>query len=474
MLPNRIVVFGVTTIVSLLAIGWISDRSTRVVAQSVDSLNHTRDVLLQVDQLRGALSAAESSARGYVITGAPNFSRDFDRAAWSMGRRAAQLKTLISIDERERASLKALDALIATRLDLLRTQVSLKKEQAGQSEIELSMVRGVEVSREIDGILEEIRSEELGHFRLQASHAEAAQRFAIYGPAVMCFIALIMFAMLLLQVAATLKREQTMRDELQGEAREEHAGRERAQESDQMKEQLLATVSHELRTPLTSILGWCGLLNDEKSRGNLLDEGLANIAQAARIQSQLVDDLLDASRVIAGRLHLCVAECDPADIVDQAIAAVAPSAKAKGITIRRSVSGHAQTLLADATRLEQIIWNLLSNAIKFTPRNGSIGVAILDTASQLEITVTDNGSGIAPDLLPYIFDRFRQGEATGMRTGGLGLGLSIVKSLVELHGGRVRAESAGLGEGATFIVELPRTAAGQSKKAEVEQAVAAA
>lgn len=138
------------------------------------------------------------------------------------------------------------------------------------------------------------------------------------------------------------------------------------------------------------------------------------------------------------------------------------------------MSGHAQPFLADATRLQQIIWNLLSNAIKFTPSNGSIDVAILDTGSQLEITVTDNGSGIAPDLLPYIFDRFRQGDATGTRTGGLGLGLSIVKSLVELHGGRVRAESAGLGKGARFIVELPRTAADQPKKAEAEQAVTAA
>jgi Signal transduction histidine kinase len=465
MLPNRLVVLAAATVISLVAIAWISDRSTRVVAESVDSLDHTRDVLLQVGQLRVALAAAESNARGFVITGEPAFSRDLDRDAQLMRHSLAQLKTLASIDERERASLVALDALIVSRLDLLRAQVSLKEGQAAQSEIQESVVKGTLLSRKIDEILDDIRSEELGRFRLQASHAEAARRFAIYGPRAMCVIAVIMFASLLLQVAATLRREQAMRDDLRSAAREEHAGRELAQEADRMKEQLLATVSHELRTPLTSIIGWCGLLNG-KSRSTLLDEGLANIVRAARIQSQLVDDLLDASRVIAGKLQLCVAECNPADVIEQAIASVAPSAQAKGITIRGFLSGPARSLLADATRMEQVVWNLLSNAVKFTPSNGSIDVALQYTGSHARITVTDCGEGIAPDLLPHIFDRFRQGQTTGTRIGGLGLGLSIVKSLVELHGGTVHAESAGIGAGATFIVEWPLVGLSQSEKAE--------
>jgi signal transduction histidine kinase len=463
MLPNRLVVLAATTVISLLAIGWISDQSTRVVAESVDSLDHTRDVLLQMGQFRGALSAAESNARGYVITGVPIFTSDLDRASRSMRDSAAQLKTLASVDERERASLMALDALIVRRLDLFRAQVSLKEAQATQSQIQESVVKGAMVNHEIDQILDDIRSEELGRFRLQASHAEAARRFAIYGPRVMCFIAVIMFTSLLLQVAVTLRREQAMRDELRSAARAEHAGRELAQEADQMKEQLLATVSHELRTPLTSIIGWCGLLSDKKPTDTLLREGLANIARAARVQSQLVDDLLDASRVIAGKLQLCVAACDPIEIIEQAIASVMPSAQAKDITIRRVVTGQAGRLLADATRMEQVIWNLLSNAIKFTPSNGSIDVALHYTGAQLKITVADSGEGIAPDLLPHIFERFRQGQTTGMRRGGLGLGLSIVKSLVELHGGTVHAESAGVGRGSTFIVELPLAAVGQTE-----------
>lgn len=153
------------------------------------------------------------------------------------------------------------------------------------------------------------------------------------------------------------------------------------------------------------------------------------------------------------------------EVIENAIASVAPSARAKCITINKAVEGQPRTLRADATRLEQVAWNLLSNAIKFTPENGSIGVALRWTESRLEITVTDTGEGIGPDLLPYIFDPFRQGQSGGTRKGGLGLGLSIVKSLVELHGGAVRAESAGAGAGATFIVELPLVEVSRSKDA---------
>jgi signal transduction histidine kinase len=455
MFTKRLVVLAVTTLISILAIGWISERSTRVVAESVDSLDHTRSVLLQVDHFRSSLSAAESSARGYLITGVPVFSTSLERAIQSMRLSSVQLRKLALPDESQRTSLVALDALMASRIDVFLAQLSLKGGFAAQSRMDDSVVKGTEITREMDEILEDIRSAELRHFQLQVSNTEAARRFAIYGPRVMGGISLVMLALLLVQVAATLSQAQAMRDRLKSTALEEHVGREQAQEASLMKEQLLATVSHELRTPLTSIIGWCGLLNDEKSRATLLDEGLASIAQAARVQSQLVDDLLDASRVIAGRLQLYIAECNSEEVIQHAIASVAPSAQTKGITIKRSVNGSPRRLVADATRLEQVVWNLLSNAIKFTPPNGLIEVVLHYTDSQLGITVTDNGEGIAPDLLPYIFDRFRQGKASGSRSGGLGLGLSIVKSLVDLHGGTVRATSAGFGTGATFVVELP-------------------
>ena len=293
-------------------------------------------------------------------------------------------------------------------------------------------------------------------------HVESARRFAMYGPWAMCGIAVIMLASMLIHVRATQAQARKIRAELQRDIRQEHAARQGAEEADHKKDQFLATVSHELRTPLTSIIGWCGLLSDEKARQTLLDEGLASIAQAARVQSQLVEDLLDVSRIIAGKLEPRLADVNAVDVIGNAIASVAPSARAKGITINNLVEGQPRTLRADAIRLEQVAWNLLSNAIKFTPENGSIGVALRWRESHLEITVTDTGEGIGPDLLPYIFDPFRQGHSSGARKGGLGLGLSIVKSLVELHGGAVRAESAGTGAGATFIVELPVAGADDS------------
>ena len=292
---------------------------------------------------------------------------------------------------------------------------------------------------------------------------EAARRFATYGPWAMGGIAGIMLASILVHAAATQARAWEIRADLQHAVRQEHAARQGAEEADHKKDQFLATVSHELRTPLTSIIGWCGLLSDEKMRQTLLDDGLASIAQAARVQSQLVEDLLDVSRIIAGKLEPRLADVNAVEVIENAIASVVPSARAKRITISRVVEGQPRTLRADATRLEQVAWNLLSNAIKFTPENGSIGVTLRWSEARLEIKVADTGEGIRPELLPYIFDPFRQGHASGTRKGGLGLGLSIVKSLVELHGGAVRADSAGAGTGTTFIVELP-LAAGESLK----------
>lgn len=284
---------------------------------------------------------------------------------------------------------------------------------------------------------------------------ESARRFAIYGPWAVCLIAAIMLASITVYVRSTLARDQEIRGELERAVGQEHTARQGAEEVAQKKDQFLATVSHELRTPLTSIIGWCGLLSDPKVRQTLLDEGLTSIAQAARVQSQLVEDLLDVSRMIAGKLEPHLADVDPVDLIENAVTTVTPSARAKGITISRVVEGQPRTLRADPTRLEQVVWNLLSNAIKFTPESGAIRVSLRWSEASLQITVTDTGEGIGPDMLPYIFDPFRQGHTSGARKAGLGLGLSIVKSLVELHGGTVRADSAGAGAGSTFIVELP-------------------
>src|ERR1051326_1351656 len=237
-----------------------------------------------------------------------------------------------------------------------------------------------------------------------------------------------------------------------------------AQESNRLKDEFLATVSHELRTPLTAVLGWAHML-----RTNQLDERSAahaveTIERNARSQAQLIDDLLDVSRVITGKLRLDVRPVDPGSFIESAIEAVRPAAEAKGVRVGGAFDEGVAPVAGDPVRLQQVVWNLLANAIKFTPRGGVVEVRLARVDSHVEIVVSDNGVGIGPEFLPHVFERFRQADmSTTRHHGGLGLGLSIVRHLVELHGGTVEAESAGEGRGATFVVKLPVAAVRQKE-----------
>lgn len=226
-----------------------------------------------------------------------------------------------------------------------------------------------------------------------------------------------------------------------------------------LKDEFLATLSHELRTPLNSILGWTEILRiGERSEADL-DKGLEIIERNSLAQAQLIEDLLDMNRIISGQMRLDIQQVFPATAIEAAIETVRPAANAKNINLEKIIDPAAGPISGDASRLQQIIWNVLSNAIKFTPKNGNVQIVLERVKSHIEIIVADTGAGIAAEFLPYIFDRFRQADGSSTRRhGGLGLGLSIVKPLVELHGGTVSVESAGLGLGTTFRVHLPVTA----------------
>jgi hypothetical protein len=224
-----------------------------------------------------------------------------------------------------------------------------------------------------------------------------------------------------------------------------------------MKDEFVATLSHELRTPLNAILGWSQILTRSAPRDDGdVAEGLAAIERNARAQSQIIEDLLDMSRIISGQMRLDVQPVDLSAVVRAAVDTVRPSADAKGIRLNVVIDPQAAPVSGDAARLQQVFWNLLTNAVKFTPREGRVQVQLLRVDSHLEVSVIDTGDGIGPEFLPYVFERFRQSDgSTTRRHGGLGLGLAIVKQLVELHGGSVRAISDGRGRGSTFNVSLP-------------------
>ena len=236
----------------------------------------------------------------------------------------------------------------------------------------------------------------------------------------------------------------------------EKAAREEAEEANRLKDEFLATVSHELRTPMTAILGWSNMLLTGRISGEVHDRGLETIHRNAQAQNQLISDLLDISRIISGKLRLDLRMVDLFAVIEAAVEATRPAVEAKGIRLTTSLDRRAGPINGDADRLQQVVWNLLTNAIKFTPEGGQIHVNLESVNSRVEITVRDSGIGISPEFLPHVFDRFRQADpGTNRVHGGMGLGLSIVRQLVELHGGTVRAESEGEGKGTTFAVSLP-------------------
>jgi PAS domain S-box-containing protein len=249
------------------------------------------------------------------------------------------------------------------------------------------------------------------------------------------------------------RRAAQERQELLSREREARTAAERMSE---LKDEFLANLSHELRTPLNAILGWAQMLRLGNRSDADVKKGLETIERNARVQTQLVEDLLDMSRILSGKLRLDVQSVEPTTFIEAALDTVRPSAAARGIRVESLLDGAAGPVAGDPSRLQQVMWNLLSNAIKFTERGGKVQVLLERVNSHIEITVADTGAGISAEFLPFVFDRFRQADAsTTRRHGGLGLGLSIVKHLVELHGGSVRVASAGAGQGATFSVLLP-------------------
>ena len=252
-----------------------------------------------------------------------------------------------------------------------------------------------------------------------------------------------------------LLAERALAAEREALVENERAARVFAERVNALKDEFLAIVSHELRGPLSAIAGWAHILQCGAGAEDF-HKGLEVINQSVRVQTKLIEDLLDISRVTSGRLSLEMRTLEPRGFIDAAVEAVRPAAEAKGIGIRKMLDLAAGPVTGDPSRLQQVMVNLLTNAVKFTPERGRVEVDLQRRGKQVEITVVDTGIGIAASFLPHVFDRFRQADSSiHGRYGGLGLGLAIVKHLVEAHGGSVTAQSAGEGRGATFILRLP-------------------
>jgi PAS domain S-box-containing protein len=270
------------------------------------------------------------------------------------------------------------------------------------------------------------------------------------------------------QLAVTREITQRKRAEAEREnlLEAERIARTNAERASALKDEFLATLSHELRTPLNAIVGWTHVLRNGTPEAVVMREGLEVIARNARAQAQIVEDLLDMNGIMAGRIRLDVQPVDLAKVLNEALDSVRPTAEAKGVRLQPILDPNGGPVSGDPGRLQQVFWNLLANGFMFTPRGGKVQVILESVNSHLEVSVADTGEGIPTDFLPHVFDRFRQADAsTTRRHGGLGLGLAISKQLVELHGGTIRATSAGANQGATFTVNLPLSAVATDKEA---------
>jgi signal transduction histidine kinase/ActR/RegA family two-component response regulator len=261
------------------------------------------------------------------------------------------------------------------------------------------------------------------------------------------------------------KAEKILREQqllLEESLRREQLARQQAEAADRLKDEFLATVSHELRTPLSAILGWAAMLNMGELEESNTRTGLQVIERNAKAQAEIIGDILDMSSIITGKLRIDARPVELSTIVQSAVHTLQLAARAKGITVDVAVDDDAGYAAGDPDRLQQIVWNLVANAIKFTPKDGKVDVRLKRANSHVELRISDNGIGISHEFLPHVFERFRQADSSTTRNhGGLGLGLAIVRHLVELHGGTVSAESLGVGRGSAFTVLLPVNADGQ-------------
>ncbi|HKT72463.1 MAG TPA: CHASE3 domain-containing protein [Steroidobacteraceae bacterium] len=449
----------------ILAIGLVSYSELSSLADSSARVQRSYDVLQTLDDLNGALTDTETNQRGFLLTQDASYLTQYDAAIAQIRLALTELRRLTDGEPSSETAIAHLAQLAGAKLDEL--QESIHATQAGRRGVALAKVAEGEGKRLMEEFRRDSRELESAQRHLLDERRQQEREARFFSEAVLATT--ILLSVLLVGAAALvsrrfderrllLEREITERRRAE-EYREQLLASERVARSDaeratRLKDEFVATLSHELRTPLNAIVGWASILGKDH-RPQTVGQGIEVIQRNAKVQAQMIEDLLDMSRILSGKLLIELQRTDLRLVADAAIASVQPTADAKGVRIEVA-PGEAILVNGDPGRLQQVIWNLLTNAIKFTPRQGKVDLLVYEANDHANIAVSDTGQGIAADFLPYVFDRFRQGDAsTTRRHGGLGLGLSIVKSLVEMHGGSVDAQSPGEGQGTTFIVRLP-------------------
>ncbi len=453
--------FGVALCV-LVAISIESYINLRQFKKANRWVEHTQLVKNQLDDLLLQLTETETAQRGYILTGESSYLKDYQTAINKAVKPEIQaIRQLTRDNPIQQRRLNELEPLVSAQLAVLEQTLDLQRNQG--FDVALQAIRtgkGKLLMDEIRQLIGEMGDTENELFLQRSATSEAQAQTTTLVIVLGSLLAALIVALAIFTLDQDINKRMRVEEQLQTLNSElEQRVSQRTQQleaASRAKDEFLSILSHELRTPLNAVLGWSRLLRGGQLSEAKTAQAIEIIERNAKSQSQLIDDLLDISRVIQGKLRLNVRPVQPFTLIEAAINTVRPAADARSIRLQAVLDPSAGPISGDSERLQQVVWNLLSNAIKFTPKGGRVQIRLERINSHIEITVSDTGIGIGPNFLPYVFERFRQSDSTSTRTyGGLGLGLAIVRQLVELHGGTVHAASPGEGQGATFTVILP-------------------
>jgi signal transduction histidine kinase len=455
--------FGAVATV-LLVVSAVGYRALRQAEEANQAVIHTHEMLNALENVLTTMVDAEAGARGFDATGLSRYLEPFERAKSELGRHVDAVATLTKDNASQQRRVEQLRSQTGATLAFLQEIVEVARAERF---IEIELRDREKTS--MDGVratIQQMSLEEeqlIGLRSLNAARASTAMQSAMFGLIGAAFGVLVVSFLFVDRRAIQLRQaneslsvrvaERTA--ELERALIEEEKARKEAQEANRLRDEFLMTVSHELRGPLTAIYGWSSIMLNGEVKEEQRRHAVEAIYRSAHAQTRLVNDLLDVSRAISGKLQLNVDLVELEELVGAVVTAVRPESEAKAVRIE-AVVDHAAVVSGDRDRLHQVVSNLALNAIKFTPSGGTVEVRLSRLDDSAVIKVTDSGEGIEPEFLPFVFDRFRQDDAThrGAQS-GLGLGLAIVRTIVELHGGRVHAHSEGKGHGAIFQVRLP-------------------
>jgi len=475
----------------LAAIGFLVYRNSVSYREARDRAGRSQAVIANLDDVVTYIADIETATTGFVTTGNDTYLEPANNAKAGIKKNLTELRSLLADDGQKLSQMDELEALVAQKIQLENNKVDVRKQDGfDQASYLLGQNGGTGVTRQVRAAVEKLKGEEIAsrQVREQGNDSNLNLTILILILSSLAGIAALVAANVLVVMEIRRRRgaEESLvevnRDlesrieERTAELQEanlhlvesaadrerlllnEQAARKEAEVANRLRDEFMATISHELRTPLNSILGWARLLKS----GSLDDEkeakAVSTIIKNSESQNRLIEDLLDAARIISGKLEIEHDPVDFEDVVVHSIETVRPAAEVKHISIKLDVNGNqgANRMIGDKDRLQQVVCNLLTNAVKFTPEGGNVDVGIGADNGFIVLNVSDTGAGISPEFIPNVFERFRQDRATIKQSGGLGLGLAVVRNLVQMHGGSVEAASEGENRGSTFTVRLPR------------------